>query len=215
MTIENALKNFQENYQAKNFGQAIEVLEKNSKDFDPVIWHYNMGSSYAQLGVWADARYHFLKAERLGLSTEMLRQSKLFVETKLEVDKWEKSLTASDFLIAGTRILGEGPLITLSLMGFLILAFVYKKMKSTSTYLLAVIVLFLTLNIAIKYMPFKFTLTSMPIFEGPSKIFVPRTEIPAGIIILSLSEEGWEHVIYPSRYEGWIKKTNGLKNLGD
>ena len=70
-------------------------------------------------------------------------------------------------------------------------------------------------NWAIKNMPLKLTMEKLAIYEGPSKIFVPRSEIPPGVIILSLGQDDWEHVIYPSRFEGWIKKSNALKELGE
>jgi hypothetical protein len=217
MTIENALKIFQENYQMKNFTQAIEILEKHSNEIDPVIWHYNMGSCLAELGEMPRARYHFLKAEDGGLQTEALRQNQKFVEKKLDVEKWEKSLSASDYMITGARFLGDGPLLTLSLLGLLIFFILYKKIQKTKNLFLMITIvgLFLATNWAIKNMPLKLTMEKLAIYEGPSKIFVPRSEIPPGVIILSLGQDDWEHVIYPSRFEGWIKKSNALKELGE
>ena len=174
MTIENALKIFQENYQMKNFTQAIEILEKHSNEIDPVIWHYNMGSCLAELGEMPRARYHFLKAEDGGLQTEALRQNQKFVEKKLDVEKWEKSLSASDYMITGARFLGDGPLLTLSLLGLLIFFILYKKIQKTKNLFLMITIvgLFLATNWAIKNMPLKLTMEKLAIYEGPSKISI-------------------------------------------
>ena len=217
MTIENALKTFQEYYQAKNYTDARDLLEKHSSDIDPIIWHYNMGTTLAQLGLYAEARYHFLKAERKGLTTEKLIQSKSYVESKLETDKWEKSLGVKDYLISGTQVLAEGPLATFTLLIIGLFLIFFKRIKNTkSVYVwMTTIGLIIVLNYAIQRMPFKIMITSTPLYEGPSKIFIPRSEIPAGVVVLTSGHENWEKIIYPSRFEGWIIKTEALRNLGD
>ena len=44
------------------------------------------------------------------------------------------------------------------------------------------------------------------VLEGPSEIFSPSEEIPAGIkIVVDRSKDGWLFVKAPIRYSGWIK----------
>jgi hypothetical protein len=34
-------------------------------------------------------------------------------------------------------------------------------------------------------------------------------------VVLTSGHENWEKIIYPTRFEGWIIKTEALRNLGD
>lgn len=213
-TIENALKTFEDFYLKKDFPNALLTLEKNQDQIEQGLWHYNMGTVLGEMNNWPMARFHFILAEASGLHSKELSQNQQLAEEKLEVSRLEKPLDSSDYLIKASMVLSEGPLITLSLVFLVIGLWLLKKVpsiKRAAVFLLAVLSP-LALDFWIDSWPRKIVTNVVPIYEGPSALFGVKGELPSGVLLLTNTKGEWEKVIYPSRFEGWIK-TEGLKRL--
>ncbi len=213
-TIENALKTFQEHYLHKDFNEALKVLENNKSGIDPITWHYNMATLSAEMNQWAEARFHILLAEKLGMRSAFLDQNKKLIETKLDVQRLESPLTATDYFIKVGLIGAQGPLMTLALISLIFCLIWIRKAKKISSALVSVglVLLPLLLSWWISSWPFKMVMQKKAIYDGPSTIFTTNSEIPSGVVLITSKKGIWEKIIYPSRFEGWIK-SDGLKRL--
>ena len=208
------MKTFEGFYLKKDYVNALKTLEGQQKDIDLGLWHYNMGSVLAEMNNWPMARFHFLLSEKSGLNTKQLNQNLLLVEEKLDITRLEKPLSTSDYLLKASFVAADGLLVTL---GFLILAvgiyFLKKKpsLKSAAIFVVAVFTP-LMLDLWIDAWPRKIVTSNKVIYEGPSALFGPLGELPQGVMILTNEKDGWEEIIYPSRFAGWIKPED-LKSL--
>ena len=208
------MKTFEGFYLKKDYVNALKTLEGQQKDIDLGLWHYNMGTVLAEMNNWPMARFHFLLAEKSGLNNKQLNQNLLLVEEKLDLTRLEKPLSTSDYLLKASFVAADGPLVTL---GFLILAvglyFLKKKpsLKSAAIFVVAVFTP-LMLDLWIDAWPRQIVTSNKVIYEGPSALFGPLGELPQGVMILSNKKDGWEEIIYPSRFAGWIKPED-LKSL--
>ncbi len=213
-TIENALKTFEEYYLKKDYPNAILTLEKNQKEIDPSIWHYDMGTVLAEMKNWPMARLHFILAERSGMDSKELHQNLELVENILEIPRLEKPLDPSDYLIKAGMIASQGPLLSLSLIFLIIGLWLIKKSPSLKSAMifLGSVSFPIILNFWIDSWPKKIAINSIIIFEGPSALFEARGELPPGLLLITNVKGDWEQIIYPSRFSGWIK-SQGLKRL--
>ena len=208
------MKTFEGFYLKKDYVNALKTLEGQQKDIDLGLWHYNMGTVLAEMNNWPMARLHFLLSEKSGLNTKQLNQNLLLVEEKLDLTRLEKPLSTSDYLLKASFVAADGPLVTL---GFLMLAvglyFLKKKpsLKSAAIFVVAVFTP-LMLDLWIDAWPRQIVTSNKVIYEGPSALFSPLGELPQGVMILSNKKDGWEEIIYPSRFAGWIKPED-LKSL--
>ena len=208
------MKTFEGFYLKKDYVNALKTLEGQQKDIDLGLWHYNMGTVLAEMNNWPMARFHFLLAEKSGLNNKQLNQNLLLVEDKLDLTRLEKPLSTSDYLLKASFVAADGPLVTL---GFLMLAvglyFLKKKpsLKSAAIFVVAVFTP-LMLDLWIDTWPRQIVTSNKVIYEGPSALFGPLGELPQGVMILSNKKDGWEEIIYPSRFAGWIKPED-LKSL--
>lgn len=213
-TIEDTLKTVGELYAKKDFNGALRELETHKSDISEGLWHYNMGTVQAGLQNYPLARFHLLKAEATGfISSEVLQNLEL-VEGKLEVSRLEKPLGLSDYLIKGSLYASDGLLTTLALVIFLVGMINLRKTKNLKKLaLLAVSVLIvLGINFWIRSWPMSIVTAPQAVMDGPSGIFSAKEEIPSGVLVISKPDGEWRKIVYPSRFQGWIKNT-GLKEL--
>ena len=208
------MKTFEGFYLKKDYVNALKTLEGQQKDIDLGLWHYNMGTVLAEMNNWPMARFHFLLAEKSGLNNKQLNQNLLLVEEKLDITRLEKPLSTSDYLLKASFVAADGPLVTL---GFLMLAvglYLLKKKPSLKSAAIFVVAVFtpLMLDLWIDTWPRQIVTSNKVIYEGPSALFGPLGELPQGVMILSNKKDGWEEIIYPSRFAGWIKPED-LKSL--
>ncbi len=213
-TIEDVLKTVEKLYSQKDYTGALQLLEKSSKKMGEGLWHYNMGTLLGKLEKLPEARYHLLMSERRGFNSKELRLNQEIVESKLSVSKYENPLTITDYLARGGLIGAEGYFTTLALLFLVIAIWILRKkdrLKSSLVYL-TVTVIFVGLNLWVNNWDKYIVLTPKVIHEGPSSIFGERGELPLGVMLITTEKEDWIKIIYPSRFEGWIKK-NGLKEL--
>jgi hypothetical protein len=213
-TIEDVLKTVETFYDQKDYSEALKILKTNQKNISPGVWHYNVGTIYGKLENWPLARYHLIMADTEGFSPQKVTLNKDLVEVKLEVSRHEKPLTTTDYLIKGGIEASQGILTTLSLV-LVVFGIVSIWKKSHAKIIIALftaVVLVLGLNWWIQSWNKAIVLSSQLIQEGPSVIFEGREELPVGILLVGKKQGNWLKIIYPSRYQGWIKDA-GLKEL--
>jgi uncharacterized membrane protein (UPF0136 family) len=213
-TIEDVLKTVEALYAQKDYQKALETLAANKGKISESVWHYNVGTVYGKLENWPMARYHLTLAEWEGLSSKEVISNKNFVETKLDAQKLERPISASDYFVKGGIQSSQGILSSLSLFVVLIGLIVFWKKKSIRALVASLVVagIVLGVNFWIHSWDKMIVVSTQVIKDGPSEIFGAREEIPVGLMIVGTKKGDWVEVIYPSRYQGWIKFT-GLKEL--
>jgi hypothetical protein len=173
-----------------------------------------MGTVLAQELRFSEARFHFLKATKSGFESKELSQNLDLVEEKLESVRLEKPQSTQDYLVKGALIAEDGLLTTLGLLilvsglGILRRRADFKKI----IFFLVLVLAPIALNFWISSWSKAVVKTAQPINEGPSVIFGNLGEIPAGVLIITRNEGEWHQILYPSRFQGWIKN-NGLLKL--
>lgn len=208
------MKTFGEYYAQKDFAKAEEILQQHRKDIPEGLWHFNLGTVKAKTQEWAQARYHFMRAQREGISQEKTQQNLLFVETQLDSSRLEAPVSTSDYLVKAGLMASGGALMTLSLIILVLGLWVLRKTKDYRAACLYAVLITLpfVLNWWISSWPQAIVTESQRVSEGPSAIFPARIEIPAGTLVVGQRRGEWWKVIYPSRYQGWIK-TEVLQDL--
>ncbi len=213
-TIEDMLKTVESSFAQKDYPEALKILEASKSQIPSGLWHYNMGTVFGKMGNYPLARFHLLKAEAEGFKSKEAIANRELVESKLEIEKIETPITTSDYLVKGGMIAAQGLLGMLSLCLIIGALFTLWKKNSLKIFSLVVLPAFLLigLNVWISNWNRQIVMNPKPIFEGPSAIFEARNEIPAGVMVVVRENEGWLQIIFPSRYQGWIKP-DGLKEL--
>jgi len=213
-TIEDVLKTVETLYAQKDYQKALETLAANKDKISESVWHYNVGTVYGKLENWPMARYHLTLAEWEGLSSKEVISNKNFVESKLDTNKLERSLAPSDYLVKGGIASSQGILSSVSLFIVLLGLVAFWKTKSikvlSASLTMALIVV--GLNFWIHSWDKMIVVTTQVIKDGPSEIFGQKEELPVGLLIVGTKKGDWIEIIYPSRYQGWIKDS-GLKEL--
>ncbi len=209
-TIEDVLKTVEALHAQKDYKSAIHKLETNQSKISPGVWHYNMGSVHGKLENWSLSRFHFLMAELNGYSTKELMMNKKLVESKLSIEKYEKPISTTDYLIKGSLIASQG---ILTMVSFLIILFaIYRARKVSELKSLALTTLFAGFILVLNFWILSWTkvvvFSPQMVREGPSVIFRETTEVPAGIMLVISKEGEWSKIIYPSRFEGWTQGKN-------
>ena len=208
------LKTVERSFAQKDYPEALKTLEANKSQISPGLWHYNVGTVYGKMENYPLARFHLLKAELEGFNSKEVIVNRELVESKLDIQKIESPITTSEYLVKGGMIAAQGFLGMVSLC--LVIAAIFTLWKRNSLKIFSIILmpaLFLIgLNFWINNWERQIVITPGPIFEGPSAIFEARNEIPSGVMVVVVKKEGWLKVIYPSRFQGWIKP-EGLKEL--
>jgi hypothetical protein len=213
-TIEDVLKTIETLYAQKDYQKALKTLESNQGKISPGLWHYNMGTIYGKLENWPQARFHFLMAEKEGLHTKEVILNRTISEEKLEVIRLEKPLSTKDYFYKAGLEASSGIFTTVSLIFLLIgLAIFWKKSS------IKALGLFLVLSFGITGLSWwvqswhrALVVEPQSLHDGPSAIFGAREEIPTGVLLITRQKGDWLEVMYPSRFQGWIKNV-GLKEL--
>lgn len=212
--IEDVLQTVEKFYVEKDYQGALRTLESNQGKISPGIWHYNMGTVLGKLEQLPLARFHLLAAIENGFSDKPVIVNKDLIESKLGVDKIEKPLSAIDYGVKSGINATHGILTALSLI-LLIVGLVSYFRKSSFKLFTSLIILSastLLLNWWITTWDKYIVVEAQSIHDGPSGIFASQAELPAGLFIVTRPNGSWLQIIYPSRFQGWIKNT-GLMEL--
>ncbi len=213
-TIEDVLKTVEKLYSQKDYSGALQLLEKSSQKIGEGLWHYNMGTVLGKLDKLPEARYHFLMSELHGFHSKELSLNQEIVESKLSVTKFENPLTVTDYIARGGLIGAQGYFTSIALL-FLVIAIWMLRKKDrfkSSLFYFSVSVIFVGLNFWVNRWDKSIVVAPKVIHDGPSSIFGERGELPLGLMLITTENEDWIKIIYPSRFEGWIKR-DGLKEL--
>lgn len=213
-TIENMLKTVESAFAQQDYLGALKILEKHQNEISPGIWHYNVGTIYGKLGNYPLSRYHLIMADENGLSTKEVISNRNLVEEKLDIARYEKPISWSDYLIKAGMASSHGLLTSLSLLLIIValLSFWKKQQFKIFSVVLAIGIAVMGLNWWIHSWSRSIVLSGQPLHEGPSAIFEAKDEVPVGVLLVTIEKEGWLQIIYPSRFQGWIKN-KGLKEL--
>ena len=208
------MKTVEKLYSDGQYQEAVKLLEEGRGQLAPSLWHYNLGTLYGKLEQWPEARFHFLMAELNGFSSIELNQSLSLVEEKLEIGRYEKNLEFQDYLIKGMINYSDGLYTFFSLLFLLITLFLYLKKKSQKLIIITFCcsAIFLVLNLWILTWDRFIVFEKNSIYDGPSSLFKTTSELPEGVMIVTINKDGWHKIIYPSRFAGWIKD-KGLKEF--
>lgn len=213
-TIENMLKTVESAFAQQDYQGALKILEKHQQEISPGIWHYNVGTVHGKLGNYPLSRYHLMMADENGLSTKEVISNRNLVEEKLDIARYEKSISWSDYLIKAGMTSSQGLLTSLSLLLIVtaLITFWKKQQFKIFSVFLALGIVVMGLNWWIHTWNRSIVLMAQPLHEGPSAIFAAKDEVPVGVLVVTVEKEGWLQIIYPSRFHGWIKNS-GLKEL--
>jgi hypothetical protein len=212
-TIEDVLKTVESLYSKKAYREALDYLANNKGHVSKGLWHYNMGTIFASLEDWPMARYHLSMADLHGYTSRELLSNQSLVEDKLLSQKWEKPITPMDYVIRGALLGSDGILTFFGLVIMIIGIFLLKnQLKKRAFMLLSVSLLLFGMTLWIKTWNWGIVLKPQVLREGPSAIFNSKDEIPAGVKVLTLKEGEWVKVIFPERFEGWIRNAE-IKEL--
>ncbi|HXH32050.1 MAG TPA: hypothetical protein VNJ01_14675 [Bacteriovoracaceae bacterium] len=208
------MKTFEGHYARKEYAEALKVLNDQKDNLSQDLWHYNLGTTYAQLKEFPLARFHLLTAQKQGFSQAGLYQNLEIVEANLETTRLERSLSAGDNLFKAGIIISDGILVTLSLLAIAVGVWFIKKKPSLRLIVLiiSVVLLLVGFNHWLISLPRSIVMENQALYEGPSAIFQGKDEVPAGVLVITEDEGQWKRIIFPSRFEGWVKST-GLKEL--
>ena len=213
-TIKDVLETVQTFYTQKDYENALLALKENQSKIPEGLWHYNMGTIYGKMEQYPLARYHLLMADKKGYNSEDLLSNTILVEEKLQIEKLEQSYSSSDFLFKAGLVARDGIFTLLGLILVLIGVISLWKKAGFRVWgsLFALAVLIISMNWLVDALDKKIVLEGQAIQEGPSAIFRTTDELPAGIMVITTEKNGWLKIIYPSRFEGWIKD-KGLREL--
>ena len=213
-TIKDVLKTVQTLHDQKDYQAALKTLEANKAEISPGLWHYNVGTIYGKLENWPLARYHLLMADTEGFRSKELFNNILLVESKIESIKLEKPESTMDYFVMGGITASQGVLTSISLILVICGIFGLRKkinLKSSMVFFFMAIMV-LGLNWWILSWNKNIVITPQPIKDGPSNIFESRGEVQPGLLIVGSQKGEWLKIYYPSRFQGWIKKS-GLEEL--
>ncbi len=213
-TIEDVLKTFEDFYANKDYEKALLTLETHGEAFSPEVLHYNLGTVYAQMENLPLARFHLIKAQNLRLTKDVVQQNLNIVEEKLDIKRLESATSAQDHFVQISSTLSGGILNSLGLV-FLIIGILMLKQKRTAVRMMIFIFLVSlpwAFNFCVSSWPRAIVLESQEVREGPSQIFSPVAELPAGVLIIVEEHGNWRKITYPNRFRGWIK-SQSIKEL--
>lgn len=189
--------------------EAEEVLTQLKGELDPSVYWFSMGKLYAKDNNWSDARIAFLKSQKIYPRQETI-DNLLVVEKKLVVSELEAPRSIKDYSIHTTYFIGAELALTLNLALLVWGLWRFKKTKSYKQLLaiISVILMLSGLSFWTRNWPWVVAEEELIVFHGPSEIFDKVQVVPKGIKFLGVEKDSWIKIIYPSRFEGWIKKEN-------
>lgn len=213
-SIEDVLKTVEATYARKDYPGALKILEENQAKLSSGVWHYNMGTVLGKLENYPLARFHFLKAEDEGFHSQEVAANKSLVEERLDVAKYEKPLTTSDYLVRSGMFLSEGLFTTITLLLVLVAVWSIWKKASWKAFgsLMSIALIIFGINLWVHQWDKRIALSPVGVQDGPSAIFQAKGELPSGLVVITEKKGNWLKIIYPSRFEGWVKE-GSLKEL--
>lgn len=197
-------------FENKKFDEAIELVLKNKNGMKKTVFHYNLGTLYANKGELAIARYHLEKSLGQASSIPIVKSNLKTVKSKLgltsKVSSYEK-LDQFGFLI---KDISFDYYLIISLLIFLV--FLYSLIKRVK---IIVVVFMALLSFSIlgtgiysdRYLVNGIILGEGAVRTGPSSVYPAFMDIKKGQrVIIGKSFDGWLKVVMPRSSGGWINK---------
>lgn len=210
------LKSLESLYLKRNYEEASTLLIKNRSDFNPGLFHYNLGTVYTKWGNLAAGRYHLEKSIKSGFVNSASINNVQYVKEKLAVDDLGESKDAYDQWMDSALGLPLGLFISFALLMCLLVAGMKKFGKEVSRYALAglLIIGLAPLTYKLTYLNkvnYAILLEEGVLREGPSRIFDQKAALNAGTkVIITKYDNGWYFISNPVHLSGWVER----KNLG-
>ena len=199
-------------YTQGDFEGAKELLLSRKGEFSEGLFHYNLGTLYAQQGNFALGRYHLEKALAKNFANKMLFNNLGTVKEELNVLDLGHSENLSEKMIDASLSLPPGLWLTLTLSLLLGLIFALKKKMIHGFILPGIFLLlagapFLYSQIYLDKVRYAVVLHDAEIYEGPSRIYSSAGSIKAGSkIIVGKSNNNQYFIAYPQVFSGWIHR---------
>jgi hypothetical protein len=210
--INNKDINFETLYLNKDFKGAAQFLLDNKQQLDSGIFHYNLGTIYSKMGDHATARYHLEKSIKEGYINSSSLNNLAYIKSQLKVDDLTTSTSLPDEIINFTISIPKAGYFSITLCLIMLILIAIKANKIKKKILICILVFFAVLPIIfstlyLKNINYAVALKDLPLYEGPSKIFIEKGKIQAGSkIILGEYKDGWFKVEFPITLSGWINK---------
>ncbi len=209
--INEVLKSLETLYFEKKYNDTITLLLENKSQFAPEIFHYNLGTTYAQKGNWAVGRYHLERAAKYGYHSDGIRNNLEFVNAKLSTSNLLESDSFGK-IISITNLIPESLYLGVALTTFMVLLFLY-RIKKLVRLKLGIIIFALSLVPALVHffylrnVEIGITLKDAVIRQGPSKIYEEISTIKAGEkFIIGKANQRYFYIKAPSAFVGWVDK---------
>lgn len=205
------LKELESLYIKKDYTKAIDLMLKNSSEFDKGLYHFNLGTIYTKLKNFPVARFHFEKSTVYGFSGQELRNNLEIAKSGIQSIELEQSDNIIDSIYAKSIYTAVDYFYLASLILLLISVLLLVK-KKISNLIFGLFCLLLTIPVGYKLfvndqVQVAILLKETKTKEGPSSVFQDTHEIPGGLkVIIDRPKDGWYLIRYPEHLSGWIKK---------
>lgn len=203
-------------YLKKDYKTLIDSLLKHRDDFDPGLFHFNLGTVYAKKNEFAYARYNLEMAQKLGQIDSKSLNNLNYVKHNLNVQDISNSRVILDQAFSVGASIPSQLYYSMSLILVVLLVILWTKnlLKSRVTTLVYSCLSLIPAAIAFFYISqfnYAVNLKTIDLFEGPSKVYEVKRKIDAGSkFLLGEIRGGWYFIDKPLSLSGWIEK----KNLG-
>ncbi len=200
-------------YKQKQYRQAFDFLEAHKNEIDPLLYHFNMSNVLIGLDNMPKARFHLLKAESISSYEKSFYPLKEKIDESLDLERLESAVTAQDYFYKTFLALQGQGFLSLSLIFLICGLFIIKKVKTLKIwFVLSLIVMTPSLlNLWVNNWSKYISNEEIKLSSGPSAVFLTERSIPSGILLIGKDYDGWLKIQYPSRFQGWVKKSQILR----
>ena len=195
--------------------EAIQLLMKQKDQFDPAIYHYNLGVNLAFVNELPLSRYHLENAQNLGFKSIKSQAILEKVKDDLGVIGVEDKSSFSEHVVSYSLDASIATGVNISLV--LLLLFLIKLKSISKTWLKIIIPLVCFLPLLGQYyiqrnFNHAIALEKLEVLRGPSTIFEQTQEVIPGMSFITSGIAGeWIYIYSPSSHRGWIKNKGYLE----
>lgn len=205
-------KSLEAHYLKGEYAEAQKLLLANKDQFDPGIFHYNLGTTLMKQGNFAAGRYHLEKALKNGYVDSKVIHNLSVAKSQLAVNDISNSNNPLDLALSFSLDIPFSLYLSGTLILSLLAMLLIRLKKVTRLYgiiILAVVVMFpiLYAGLFVNRFNFAMALTDSSLREGPSQIYGELSKIKAGSkFIIGEMQGDWYYIKSPASMAGWIKK---------
>ncbi len=199
-------------YLKGDYQEAQKVLLANKDQFEPGVFHYNLGTTLMKMGNFAAGRYHLEKALKNGYVDTKVLHNLSVAKGHLGVSDIESSKKPLDMLLSISLDIPFSLYLSLTLFFALFVILLYKLKKIVKSYVLvgALILSLLPVLYSLFFIGqynYAVALSDTPLREGPSQIYGEISKVKAGSkFIVGEMQDGWYYIQSPNFLAGWVKK---------